>query len=108
MVLGSEPTATVTVTVTTDLADTGLEVEPASLTFTGTSWTVAQTVTVSAAEDDNAVVEPVVTLAHAAAGGDYEGAEVAGVAVTVGERHGDAGDRLTRGGGRTPGCWSSW
>ena len=83
VVLGSEPTAAVTVTVTADLADTGLEVEPASLTFTGTSWTVAQTVTVIAAEDDNAVVEPVVTLAHAAAGGDYEGAEVAGVAVTV-------------------------
>ena len=41
--------------------------------------------TVIAAEDDNAVVEPVVTLAHAAAGGDYEGAEVAGVAVTVTE-----------------------
>ena len=83
VVLGSEPTAAVTVRVTTDLADTGLEVEPARLTFTGTSWTVAQTVTVKAAEDDNAVVEPVVTLAHAAAGGDYEGAEVAGVAVTV-------------------------
>ena len=47
---------------------------------------MAQTVTVTfAAEDDNAVVEPVVTLAHAAAGGDYEGAEVAGVAVTVTE-----------------------
>ena len=83
VVLGSEPTAAVTVTVTTDLADTGLAVAPASLTFTGTSWTVAQTVTVIAAEDDNTLVEPVVTLAHAAAGGDYEGAEVAGVAVTV-------------------------
>ena len=83
VVLGSEPTASVTVTVTTGLGDTGLAVEPARLTFTGTSWSVAQTVTVSAAEDANAVVEPVVTLAHAAAGGDYEGAEVAGVAVTV-------------------------
>ena len=83
VVLGSEPTASVTVTVTTGLGDTGLAVEPASLTFTGTSWSVAQTVTVSAAEDANALVEPVVTLAHAAAGGDYEGAEVAGVAVTV-------------------------
>ena len=85
VVLGSEPTASVTVTVTTGLGDTGLAVEPARLTFTGTSWSVAQTVTVSAAEDANAVVEPVVTLAHAAAGGDYEGAEVAGVAVRVTE-----------------------
>ena len=83
VVLGSEPTASVMVTMTTGLGDTGLEVEPASLTFTGTSWSVAQTVTVSAAEDANALVEPVVTLAHAAAGGDYEGAEVAGVVVTV-------------------------
>ena len=83
VVLGSEPTASVMVTMTTGLGDTGLEVEPASLTFTGTSWSVAQTVTVRAAEDANALVEPVVTLAHAAAGGDYEGAEVAGVVVTV-------------------------
>ena len=85
VVLESEPTASVTVSVTTDPADTGVRVEPARLTFTGTSWSVAQTVTVRAAEDENALVEPVVTLAHAAAGGDYEGEAVAGVAVTVRE-----------------------
>ena len=83
VVLTSEPTAAVTVSMTTDLADTGLEVAPSSLTFTSTSWSVAQMVTVRATEDNNAAVEPVVTLAHAAAGGDYEGAHGAGIEVTV-------------------------
>ena len=83
VVLGSEPTAEVTVSVTTDLADTGVRVDPGSLTFTAADWSTAQTVAVSGAEDDNALAEPVVTLAHAASGGDYSGAEVAGVAVTV-------------------------
>ena len=85
VVLGSEPTAEVTVTVTADLADTGLEVSPASLTFTDTSWSVAQTVTVTAAEDDDALAEPVVTLAHVVSGGDYAGETAGGVEVTVTE-----------------------
>ena len=85
VVLMSEPTAAVTVSMTTDLAATALDVAPSSLTFTSTSWSVPQTVRVSAAEDNNALVEPVVTLAHAAVGGDYEALAVAGVAVTVTE-----------------------
>ena len=85
VVLATEPTAAVTVSVTNDLADTGLQVAPSSLTFTSTSWSVRQTVMVSSAKDQDAVVEPAVILAHAAAGGDYEGLAVAGVTVTVTE-----------------------
>ena len=83
VVLGSRPTAAVTVSMTTDLADSTVLVDPASLTFTAENWSTAQSVAVSAVEDNNAAVEPVVTLAHAAAGGDYEGAHGAGIEVTV-------------------------
>ena len=83
VVLGSEPTASVTVSMTTDLGDTSVRVEPASLTFTAANWSTAQTVAVRAAEDEDALAEPVVTLGHVASGGDYSGAAVSGVAVRV-------------------------
>ena len=83
VVLRSEPTAAVTVQVTTDLAGTDLTVNPTSLTFTADNWSVAQTVKVSAAEDDDALDEAEVVLSHAVSGGDY-GAETADpVTVTV-------------------------
>ena len=83
VVLGSEPTASVTVTMTTDLADTSVRVNPASLTFTAANWSTAQTVAVRAVEDEDALAEPEVTLGHVASGGDYTGAPVSGVAVRV-------------------------
>ena len=43
-----------------------------ALTFTTTNWNTAQTVTVKAAHDDNAVNE-LLTLTHTASGGDYAG-----------------------------------
>ena len=83
VVLRSEPTAAVTVQVTTELAGTDLTVNPTSLTFTADNWSVAQTVKVSAAEDDDALDEAEVVLSHAVSGGDY-GAETADpVTVTV-------------------------
>ena len=83
VVLKSEPTAAVTVRVTTALGGTDLEVEPGSLTFGGADWSREQTVEVRAGEDEDALAEPEVVLEHAATGGDYEGAEVSGVVVTV-------------------------
>ena len=56
--LASAPTASVTVAVakkTTGTQDTDLTVSPSSLTFTTTTWDTAQTVTLSAAEDTDAV-----------------------------------------------------
>ena len=78
--LATQPTATVTVAVTGQ-ADTDLTLSAASLTFTTSTWNTAQTVTVSAAEDDDAVNDTA-TLLHTASGGDYAG-ETAEVAVTV-------------------------
>ncbi len=66
--LATQPTDSVMVAV----AGSGdVTVSPASLTFTTTNWDTTQTVTVSAAEDDDAVTDTAVTLTHRASGGDY-------------------------------------
>ena len=106
--LASEPTAEVTVAITGH-AGSDLTLDKASLTFAVAKWNEAQTVTVTAAEDDDAVDDEV-TLAHTASGGDYgsvtedlpvtvddddtAGLVVAPDAVTVvgGGRPGDDGD----------------
>ena len=82
--LSHEPSVEVTVTVTgqdtTDLELIGLSGTD-TLTFSTTSWGVAQTVTVKAREDTDAANDSV-TLVHTAAGGEYAGAK-SDVAVTV-------------------------
>ena len=84
VVLDSEPTADVTVTVTTDLADTDLSLDKTSLTFTADNWSTAQTVTVTAAGDEDAVVDETVTLTHSVSStGDYNGETAADLAVTI-------------------------
>ena len=78
VVLTSEPTTDVTVTVNvpanTDVSvdtDSNEEGNQNTLTFTADNWGTAQPVTVSAAEDADAVVDATVTVGHAANGGDY-------------------------------------
>ena len=84
VVLDSEPTADVAVTVTTDLAGTDVSVDKTSLTFTADNWNDEQTVTVRATEDDDAVVDATVTLTHSVSStGDYNGETAADVAVTI-------------------------
>ena len=76
------PTGDVTVSVTG--AD-DVTVSPASLTFSTATWNTAQTVTVTAAEDDDAVDDRV-TVAHAVlalSATEYDGVTLAGVDVTV-------------------------
>ena len=70
--LASEPTATVTVTVG-GWAGTEFTASPATLTFAPGDWNTAKPVTVSLAHDDDGIDEAVLTLIHAAAGGDYAG-----------------------------------
>ena len=82
--LESEPTAPVTILVAADdESDGDLGVSPATLTFTAADWETAQTVTVSAAEDDDAI-DGEATFSHRATGADegYQGIEIASVAVT--------------------------
>ena len=52
VVLDTQPTATVTVTIVDPTDNTDVTANPASLTFSTSNWATAQTVTVSAAEDD--------------------------------------------------------
>ena len=78
--LATQPSETVTVTVTGQ-SGTDLTLDETSLTFTTTTWSIAQTVTVTAGQDNDGA-DDVVTLTHTAGGGNYAG-ETAELAVTV-------------------------
>ena len=64
---------------------TGAEftVEEAELTFAVGAWETAQTVTVRAGRDGDAVAAAAASIEHEVSGGDYAGEAAAGVAVTV-------------------------
>ena len=83
VVLDTEPTANVTVTVGGH-AGSDVTVNPTSLTFTSLDWSTAQTVTVTAGNDADLANETV-TLTHSAASSDsnYSVVSIAGVTVTV-------------------------
>ncbi len=66
--LATQPTGPVTVALT---ASGDLTVTPTSLTFTPTDWNTAQTVTVTAGEDDDGNNDTV-TVTHDATGGEYD------------------------------------
>ena len=72
--LATQPSDTVTVTISghdgDDLTLSGTTLANNQLIFTTTNWGTAQTVTVKAGDDDNAVDESE-TLAHTAFGGDH-------------------------------------
>ena len=81
VVLDSRPTATVTIAITGQ-AGTDLSLSEDHLIFAPANWDTAQTVTVSADEDPDAVADTV-DLSHAASGGDYAGVTAAAVTVTI-------------------------
>ena len=69
--LTSQPTGTGTVTVTPSVSgDPDVTLSPASLSFTPTTWHVAQAVTVSAAEDPDETDDEAV-IRHAVSGANY-------------------------------------
>ena len=81
VVLNTQPTGNVTVTINDPMDNTDVTTDPASLTFTTMDWNSLQTVTVSAAEDGNAADETA-TITHTVSG--YGTATTADdVAVTV-------------------------
>ena len=82
LVLSSAPTGDVTISVNVPTGN-DLSASPASLTFTTSNWNTARTVTVSAAEDDDAIADDVVTITHATSGGGYADTEVPGIRVTI-------------------------
>ena len=67
--LATQPTGEVTVTVSRH-AGTDLTLDKTTLTFTTDNWATAQTVTIKAGQDNDAVNDTA-TLTHTASGGDY-------------------------------------
>ena len=79
VVLDTQPTADVTVTISGH-AGTDLTVDDTELDFTPGNWDTAQTVTVTAGQDDDATADTDVTLTHAVTGAS-EYAAIAAAAV---------------------------
>ena len=82
--LDSQPRGSVTVSVAPAAnSDPDLGVTPARLTFTASNWSTAQTVTVSAADDQDGT-DGTATFRHTATSGDpaYNGIEIADVTAT--------------------------
>ena len=83
VVLATQPSDDVTITVSlASGSDADITVNTTSLTFTPDDWSVAQQVTVSAAEDTDRE-DDAAMLDHKASGGDYGEVTIAAVAVTV-------------------------
>ena len=88
--LASEPSASVTVTITgqggsTDLTldtDSVMAGDQNTLTFTTSNWSAAQTVELTAAQDNDSNNDSI-TLAHAPTGGGYGNAQDKNLAVTI-------------------------
>ena len=85
VVLDAQPTSDVVIGVT-KTGSTDVTVSPATLTFTMANWSTAQTVTVAAAQDADAV-DDAASIAHAVdaarSADEYDNVSIAGVAVTV-------------------------
>ena len=82
VVLNTQPTDAVTVTVVDPTDNMDVTTNTASLTFSTTDWATEQTVTVSAAEDDDSTHDTA-TVTHTVTGGDYGSVTASNVAVTV-------------------------
>ena len=81
VVLNSQPTASVTVTPSRT-GSSDVTFSPPTLTFTTSTWSTVQTVTVTAAQDSDAVDDSA-TISHAVTGGDYAAVTADSVVVTV-------------------------
>ena len=68
--LATQPSGTVTVAVSRSSGDSDLTLDKSSLIFTTSNWSTGQTVTVSAAQDDD-IADGTATISHSASGGGY-------------------------------------
>ena len=82
IVLNSEPAADVEIEMVSDNVD--VTVTPPSLTFTSSNWSVAQTATVAAAQDDD-IADDSATISHRATSSDtdYHDIYINDISVTV-------------------------
>ena len=90
VVLDTKPSTNVTISVSfASGSDEDITVDKSSLTFTTDNWDTAQEVTVSAAEDDDAL-NGAATIEHTASGGGYAGVTVSSVTATEADNDNDA------------------
>ena len=90
VVLARQPTGDVTVTVTVDdTANNDVTTEEETLVFTTSNWNLPRTVTVRAAEDDDALTDSGVTVSHTVGGANYEGVTAPWLRVTITENDAD-------------------
>ena len=85
VVLDTEPVGDVTVAIG-GIANTDLTLDKTTLTFTTSNWDTAQTVKVTAGQDDDAVDEEIVNIKHTVSSSNdtkYDGLSAGSVAVTV-------------------------
>ena len=81
--LDSEPTANVTIEISGH-ESTDLSLSTTTLVFTSDNWSQEREITVTAAEDDDSVADPDVTLSHPVMGtGEYQGVTAESVTVTI-------------------------
>jgi len=84
IVLNSQPTANVTIPLSSNDTTEGT-VSPTSVTFTPANWNIAQTVTITGADDalvDGPIAYTIVTGAATSSDANYNGLNAADVAVT--------------------------
>ena len=85
VVLDSQPTGPVTVSLTLSPATGTITVDNTTLTFKPSAWNTAQTVTITAVDDaiDNPGDQRSATIRHAVSGADYGSVSADSVAITV-------------------------
>ena len=89
VVLDTQPSADVTIAVSlASGSDADITVDKISLTFTTDNWDTSQEVTVSAAEDDDAL-NGVATIEHSASGGGYDNVSASSVTATEADNDND-------------------
>ena len=90
--LTSEPSASVTITPAGGGSGSAVAgISPGALTFTASAmnWNMAQTITVTARVDADAIPNDPVVITHTVAGGDYSSVDAGNVTVTVTVPEGD-------------------
>ena len=80
--LNTQPSGDVTVAISSNNTDVTVPSSSSPLTFTTTTWSIEQTVTVTAGQDDDAAND-MATLTHNPSGADYGSVSNASLTVTV-------------------------
>ena len=93
--LSVQPSGNVSVAIAAKSGgDNDITFSPASLSFTTQNWSTAQTVTLTAAEDNGDIIDGTATITHTASGGSYGNTSPASLTAT--ESDNDTGTVMVR------------